>query len=141
VLVAPVIPGLDDEIPRVLAAARDAGAATAGWQLLRLPGPVAAVFEARIREALPERAERILHLVRETRGGAITDDRAGRRLRGAGPYAATIADLFRATCRRLGYAEARFEEAEHGPSTFRRPGRGVQLDLFQGGAGGPRVIE
>ena len=47
VLVAPVIPGLDDELPRVLAAARDAGAARAGWQLLRLPGPVAPVFEAR----------------------------------------------------------------------------------------------
>jgi DNA repair photolyase len=130
VLVAPVIPGLDDELPRVLAAARDAGAARAGWQLLRLPGPVAPVFEARLREALPERAERILHLVRETRGGALTDDRVGRRLRGAGPYAATIAALFRATSERLGYAEARFEEAEHEPSTFRRPGRGAQLALL-----------
>jgi DNA repair photolyase len=129
VLVAPVIPGLDDELPRVLAAARDAGAVHAGWQLLRLPGPVAPVFEARIREALPERAERILHLIRETRGGELSDERAGRRMRGGGPYAATIAALFRVSCERLGFAEARFEEVDTARTTFRRPGRGAQLAL------------
>ncbi len=130
VLVAPVIPGLDDELPRVLASAREVGVTRAGWQLLRLPGPVAPVFEARIREALPERAERILHLIRETRDGALSDDRPGHRMRGAGAYAATIADLFRSSCRRLGYQEARFEEPEAGHATFRRPGRGVQLALL-----------
>jgi DNA repair photolyase len=130
VLVAPVIPGLDDELPRVLAAAREAGAVHAGWQLLRLPGPVAAVFEERIRAALPERAERILHLIRETRGGELSDDRVARRMRGQGPYAATIAALFRASCERLGLAEARFSEVDASTTTFRRPGRGAQLSLL-----------
>jgi DNA repair photolyase len=130
VLVAPVIPGLDDELPRVLAAAREAGAAHAGWQLLRLPGPVAQVFEERIRAALPERAERILHLVRETRGGALTDARVGKRMRGGGPYAATIAAMFRASCERLGFDEGRFEEVAGEPATFLRPGRGAQLALL-----------
>src|SRR3954464_3705680 len=72
--VAPIIPGLNDaEIPSVLAAARDAGATSAGCVLLRLPGPVAQVFEERLRAAMPLAADRILHRIRETRGGALYD--------------------------------------------------------------------
>lgn len=103
--VAPVIPGLSDQdIPRILQAARDAGATHAGYVLLRLPGPVKDVFEARLRAALPLRADRVLHRVRETRGGALYDARFGVRGRGEGPYAASIAALFRATAARLGLA-------------------------------------
>ncbi|HTM19667.1 MAG TPA: radical SAM protein, partial [Kofleriaceae bacterium] len=59
--IAPVIPGLNDgDIPRLLAAARDAGASHAGWVLLRLPGSVKAVFEERLRATLPLRADRVL---------------------------------------------------------------------------------
>lgn len=129
VLVAPVIPGLDDQLPRVLAAAREAGAASAGWQLLRLPGPVAGIFEARLREALPARAERIMHLVRETRQGELTDGRFGRRFRGEGPYAEAIASIFRLSCARLGLAVARPPGSAPAGTTFRRP-PGAQGELF-----------
>ena len=50
-------------------ARREAGAQTAGWVLLRLPGAVAQVFEERVRVALPLAADKILHRIRETRGG------------------------------------------------------------------------
>ena len=101
--VAPIIPGLNDaEIPNVLAAARDAGATSAGCVLLRLPGPVAQVFEERLRVSMPLAADRILHRIRETRGGALNDPRFGVRGRGEGPYAATIRALFETTARRLG---------------------------------------
>src|SRR3569832_1063244 len=101
--VAPIIPGLnDEEIPRVLAAARDAGATHAGCVLLRLPGPVAQVFEERMRAAMPLRVERILHRTREPRGGAMYDARFGARGRGEGPYAAAIQRLFVTTAARLG---------------------------------------
>jgi DNA repair photolyase len=129
VLVAPVIPGLDDQLPRVLAAAKAAGAARAGWQLLRLPGPVAGIFEARLREALPDRAERIMHLVRETRRGELTDARFGRRFRGEGPYAEAIAAIFRLTCARLGLEVARPSDPPPPATTFRRP-PGAQGELF-----------
>jgi DNA repair photolyase len=130
VLVSPIVPGLDDEVPRVLAAARDAGAAAAGWQLLRLPGSVAPVFEERLRAALPGRAERILHLVREARGGARTDSRFHRRFRGEGPYADAIAALFRLQARRLGLDVAS-TGGDDRPSTFRRPARDAgQLTLL-----------
>jgi DNA repair photolyase len=101
--IAPVIPGLGDEdIPRILTAARDAGAGHAGYVLLRLPGPVAGVFEERMRAAMPLRVDRILHRIRETRGGQLNDPRFEIRGRGEGAYAAMIRSLFQATAARLG---------------------------------------
>ena len=101
--VAPIIPGLnDEEIPRVLAAARDAGATSVGYVLLRLPGPVKQVFEERLRAAMPLRVERVLHRIRETRGGKLYDPRFGVRGRGEGAISEGIAMLFRTTARRLG---------------------------------------
>ena len=103
--VAPIIPGLNDQdIPRILTAARDAGATHAGFVLLRLPGSVKEVFEGRLRAALPLQAERILHRIRETRRGQLYDPRFGVRGRGEGPLSESIAVLFRATARRLGLA-------------------------------------
>ncbi len=125
VLVAPVIPGLnDEEIPRVLAAAREAGATRAHWLLLRLPGPVKEVFEERLREGIPERAGRVLHRIRETRDGKLYDARYGVRGRGEGEYARSISSLFDASASRLG-----FETGERSaPTPFRRPR--PQLALF-----------
>ena len=102
--VAPIIPGLNDQdIPKILAAARDAGATRAGSVLLRLPGSVKQVFEERLRAALPLSAERVLHRIRETRGGQLYDPRFGVRGRGEGTYADAIRALFEATAARLGF--------------------------------------
>lgn len=128
VMVAPIIPGLGDEgFAEVLEAARNAGATTAGYVLLRLPGSVKAVFEERIRAALPLRAEKILHRVRETRGGGLYDSRFGVRGRGEGSYARALEAAFSATVRRLGFEGEWASTA----STFRRPPKpSAQLSLF-----------
>lgn len=128
VMVAPIIPGLNDEdIGHVLRAARDAGATRAGRVLLRLPGPVKDVFEERLRAALPLRAERVLRRIRETRGGKLYDARFAVRGRGEGVYADAIAALFDQTAQQLGYESGEAADSET-PATFRRP-RG-QLALF-----------
>jgi len=102
--VAPIIPGLNDQdIPKILAAARDAGATRAGCVLVRLPGSVKQVFEQRLRDALPLVADRVLHRIRETRGGQLYDARYGVRGRGEGTYADAIKLLFDTTAARLGY--------------------------------------
>jgi DNA repair photolyase len=102
--VAPIIPGLNDQdIPKILSAARDAGATHAGSVLLRLPGSVKAVFEGRVRAAMPLSADRVLHRIRETRGGQLYDPRFGVRGRGEGTYALAIQTLFKTTARRLGF--------------------------------------
>jgi DNA repair photolyase len=127
--VAPLIPGLGDtDVVSILEAAREAGARRAGMVFLRLPGSVKEVFAARVREALPLRAEKILRKVREARGGALYDPRFGARQRGQGEYAEAAQALFATTARRLGLATAWPDEL---PTTFQRPPKvGAQLSLL-----------
>ena len=132
VMIAPVIPGLNDsQMVTVLERAAAAGATSAGWTLLRLPGSVKEVFEGRVRASMPLAADKILHRIRETRGGEkLYDARFGTRGRGEGPYAETLATMFAATCKRLGF-DRRDEAAFDDKVTFRRPApRTNQLALF-----------
>ncbi|MGC4092209.1 MAG: PA0069 family radical SAM protein [Polyangiaceae bacterium] len=125
--IAPLIPGLADrDVIPILEAAREAGARSAIYTQLRLPGSVAEVFEQRLREAFPERAEKVLSRIREMRGGRLNDSRFHERMRGEGEYAASVDAMFRATLRRLGYEK--FREPRTG--TFQRPSQAKQLDLF-----------
>jgi DNA repair photolyase len=125
--IAPLIPGLADrDVIRILEAARKAGARSAIYTPVRLPGSVKEVFETRLREAFPDRAEKVLARVREMRGGKLNESRFFDRMEAKGEYAASIDNMFRATVRRLGYEK--FPEARMG--TFRRPGAARQLDLF-----------
>jgi DNA repair photolyase len=129
VMVAPMIPGLNDEdMVKVLEAAAEAGARSAGTVFLRLPGPVKQVFEERVREVLPLRADKILRKVRDARGGKLYDARPFVRQRGDGVYAESARALFDATCRRLGLNAGDDEER---PKTFARPAKaGDQLKLL-----------
>jgi DNA repair photolyase len=103
VMVAPVIPGLTDpEIESILLAAQRAGAREAGYLLLRLPLEVRALFEEWLAVHAPDKARRVLALVRETRGGRMNDARFGHRHRGQGAYAELIGQRFAAAARRLG---------------------------------------
>jgi DNA repair photolyase len=108
VMVAPVIPALnDDEIEAVLEEAAAAGATQAGYVLLRLPHEVKELFTAWLETHAPLRARRILALVRQCRGGRLNDPTFGRRMRGAGPYAELIANRFALATRRLGLNRTR----------------------------------
>jgi DNA repair photolyase len=126
--VAPVIPGLNDhEVPAILAAAADHGADGAGWQLLRLPGAVEAVFVDWLRAQAPLRAERVVARIRETRGGRLSDARFGSRMRGEGTYAQQLARLFEIHRRRVGLDRP---SAPLSAAHFRVPGRTTQERLF-----------
>lgn len=134
VMCAPIMPGLnDDQVVRVLERAKDAGARSAGWVLLRLPGAVAPVFEERIRAAFPLAADKIMHRIRETRGGEkLYDPRWHTRGRGEGVYAQAIAQMFEATTTRLGL-NARDDRylTDLPPTKFARPVKpAAQLSLF-----------
>jgi DNA repair photolyase len=128
VMVGPVIPGLNDrEIPAILAAAAAAGALGASWVLLRLPRPVDELFGRWLEEHYPERATHVMNRIRDTRAGKTSDSTFGRRQRGAGEYAAQIAQLFAAAARRSGLdGDAPPLETRH----FRRPAAGGQLSLL-----------
>ena len=103
VMVAPIVPGLtDSEIERILEAARDAGATEAGYVLLRLPLELKDVFREWLQGAFPDRANRIINLLRSMHGGADYTPEFGQRQKGSGPYAEQIALRFRLALKRLG---------------------------------------
>jgi DNA repair photolyase len=95
VMVAPVIPGLNDsEIPQILKAAKTAGALTASYVLLRLPLSVRPVFLEWLESRQPEQSERVQSRIRATRGGKWNQSQFGQRMRGIGPMAEQIRQAF-----------------------------------------------
>jgi len=119
VMVAPVIPAITDhEMPAILRAAREAGATSAGFVVLRLPWAVAPLFERWLEEHFPDRKEKVLNRIRDLRGGKLYDPRWRVRGRGEGIFAEQIASIFDVTTRKLGFNERSLElSTEH----FRRP--------------------
>ena len=130
VLVAPVIPAINDhEIEAILAAASDAGAGNAAHILLRLPLEVAPLFEEWLQLHYPQRSDKVMSLLRQARGGRVNDPRFGHRMSGHGPWADMIGQRFRSSCRRLGISVG--ERRELDTAAFCRPAAsGGQLDLI-----------
>ena len=127
---SPVIPGLNDSaVPELLERAREAGASQAFFVLLRLPAEVAPVFEERLRTTHPGRADKVLHALREMRGGELNLRDFGARMRGHGPRYDAIEQLFRIQCRRLGLATERLEGVHEGEKPA-RPRGAEQGELF-----------
>jgi DNA repair photolyase len=118
--ISPMIPGLNDQdIPELLERAREAGAVEAISTPLRLAKSVEAVFIERMSEAFPDRIGKIIHRIREVRGGAMTDGAFFSRQQGQGPYWAMIERLFALAKRKAGFSE---RDDGSVPDTFRRPG-------------------
>ncbi|MFN2542381.1 MAG: PA0069 family radical SAM protein [Chthoniobacterales bacterium] len=105
VMVAPVIPGINDhEIPSIVNACAKAGAQFAGHVLLRLPWAVRPLFEHWLDEHFPERKAKVLGQLRQTRGGdKLYDSRWRIRQTGEGILAEQIASMFEVSCRRAGF--------------------------------------
>lgn len=100
---APVIPGLNDhELEAVLEAAAKAGATTAMYVTLRLPLEIKDLFREWLAEARPDRAARVMSLVRQTRGGKDYDPDWSQRMKGSGPVADLIGARFKAAIKRYG---------------------------------------
>ncbi|MEM1062056.1 MAG: radical SAM protein, partial [Planctomycetota bacterium] len=128
VMHAPVIPGLnDEEMPAVLAAAKEAGASAANYVMLRLPWSVRPVFLDWLERCAPTRRDRVLNRIGSVRGGKLNDPRFGDRHRGEGVHADAIADTFKLFTRKLGLDVKRPPLSR---GHFRRPGRPGQKRLF-----------
>ena len=126
VLVAPVIPALNDhEIPSVLAAAKAAGAGWAGTEILRLPLTVAPIFEQWLERTVPGKKDKVLNRIRAIRSGKLNDSRFGSRMRGKGIFADQISQMFHIARRKAGMPE---DGPELSTAAFRRP-EGAQLGL------------
>lgn len=119
VLIAPVVPGLTDhEIPAILQAAREAGATSASYILLRLPLTVEPVFLEWLARTHPEQKAKVEARIRATRGGKLYESDYAVRMKGRGEIAEQIRSLFTVFSRRLGL-NAAHETLDF--SQFRRP--------------------
>jgi DNA repair photolyase len=129
VSVAPVIPGLNDhEIEAILERAADAGASGAHFTVLRLPLEIKDLFREWLQSERPQRAARVMSLVRQMRGGKDYDPQWSSRMRGEGPLALLIEARFKAARKRLGLER---ERLSLDVSRFRVPAKpGDQMDLF-----------
>jgi DNA repair photolyase len=109
VMSAPMIPGLNDhEMEAILEAATKAGASRAGYTVLRLPLEIKDLFEEWLRANRPDRAEKVLSLVRQMRGGELYTARFGERMRGEGPIAQLLSQRFTAAVKRLDLNRMRY---------------------------------
>jgi DNA repair photolyase len=126
---APVIPGLNDhEMEAILEAAQKAGATSAMYVTLRLPLEIKDLFREWLADARPERAARVMSLIRQTRGGKDYDPDWTQRMKGTGPVADLIATRFKAAIKRYGLGAPRtpLDVAQFRVPPDMRP----QMDLF-----------
>jgi len=131
--VAPIIPALtDDVIERILAESAAAGAHGAGWILLRLPHEVAPLFRAWLAEHFPDRADKVMNIVREMRAHSLhgprdNDPNFHTRMRPTGIWADLIRTRFNKAALRLGLKR---EMAALDCTAFVKPGKHGQMSLF-----------
>ena len=127
VSVAPHIPFVNDDMEQVLQAARDAGARTAFYTVVRLPWEVAPIFKEWLELHYPQRAARIMARIHEMRGGKDYEADFATRMKGHGLWADLIRQRFEKTCHRLGLNRQR---TELDLSQFSPPGVKSQGSLF-----------
>jgi DNA repair photolyase len=129
VMVAPIIPALNDsEIERILEVAREAGATEAGYVLLRLPLELKDLIREWLKTEFPDRAQRVINILRSMHGGKDYTPEWRVRQRGQGPYAEQIGARFRLAVKRLGLNE---RNSKLRTDLFQRPvPQGGQLTLL-----------
>jgi DNA repair photolyase len=116
----------------ILEAAAAAGARWAGYVLLRLPHEVKDLFREWLAAHYPDRAEHVMALVRQMRGGKDYDSSFGTRMRGTGPVAELLRSRFQMACRRLGLGSTRVQPPDVSlfrPPRVSRSGPQLSLDL------------
>jgi DNA repair photolyase len=136
VIVAPVVPALTDpHLERVLEAAAQAGASYASYVVLRLPMEVAELFVEWLQTHHPLRAQHVMSLVRQMRGGRNNDSTFGARMRGNGPISDLIERRFQIACKRLGLNAERIEQRMRveavAPATPAAAPSCAQMSLFE----------
>lgn len=102
VMAAPMIPMINDaELEQILQLARAAGASYAGYTFIRLPYEVKELFKTWLQQHYPDRAEHVMSLIRQSRGGKEYDATFGQRMQGQGEFATLLGQRFQLACKRL----------------------------------------
>ena len=126
--ISPIIPAITDhEIEAIMAAASDAGAIRASYILMRLPHEVAPLFRAWLAAHYPDRADKVMHMVQDIRGGRDNDPNFFTRMKGQGVWAQLIRTRVKRAAREHGMDRS-FPSLRS--DLFRPPERDGQMELF-----------
>ncbi len=126
--VAPIIPAINDhEIEAILERAAESGVKTASWIPLRLPHEVAPLFQDWLQVHFPDRARKVMSIVRSIREGRDNDPSFFQRMRGSGPWADLIRTRFKIATRKLGLNQSKIQLRSN---LFIPPRSDGQLALF-----------
>ncbi|MFA7586105.1 MAG: PA0069 family radical SAM protein [Novosphingobium sp.] len=128
VAVAPIIPAITDcHLETILERAVAAGVQSASWIMLRLPHEVAPLFREWLDVHYPDRAGKVMGIIRSVRSGRDNDPRFFSRMKPQGVWAELFRARFRKTCARLGLNR---QHPELDSTQFRPPDSSGQLSLF-----------
>ena len=106
VLFAPVIPAINDaELERILDVSAEAGASAAGYVFIRLPHEVRPLFHDWLAEHFPDRAQHVINLIRQSRGGKDNQSTWYQRQTGVGVFAEALSQRFQVRSRKLGLSQ------------------------------------
>jgi len=126
IMMGPMIPGLNEhEMQRIMEAARDNGATFTAYTFLRLNGAVKVLFRDWLYKNFPDRADKIWHMVEQSHGGKVNDNRFGIRMKGEGPIAKLVSDQYKKYGKLYGMNTG---EWSLDTTIFRRPDQ--QMNLF-----------
>lgn len=127
-MAAPLIPFINDaELEDILAAVAAAGATMAGYTFVRLAYELKELFRDWLAEHEPLKAERVMAVINDARGGRDNDPRFGSRMRGEGNFAELLRQRFALATRKHGLNKARWQQRR---DLFRSPSRSGQFSLF-----------
>ncbi|WP_116124493.1 PA0069 family radical SAM protein [Lewinella sp. IMCC34183] len=127
--IAPVIPGLTDhELLGIAERAAAAGARKIGYSLVRLNDQIGEIFTDWVHKTYPDRADRILNRIRDTRGGELGEKRFGIRHHGEGALAELIGQQYRLAKRKFFAVPRPWPAYDFEP--FERGRRPPQLSLW-----------
>ena len=103
VAIAPVVPGITDhEVEHIVEAAAEAGATGVFYLPVRLPYEVAPLFRAWLDEHFPDRAGKVMNIIRSLRGGKDNDPNWFTRMQGQGPWAELMRVRFQVAVKKHG---------------------------------------
>ncbi|MEL6529375.1 MAG: PA0069 family radical SAM protein [Pseudomonadota bacterium] len=126
--VSPIIPAITDEFMEgIVEQAGELGVMSAGWIPLRLPHEVAPLFREWLNVHYPDRAGKVMSIVRSIRGGRDNDPDFFTRMKPSGVWADLFRARFRVACRKAGIGKAKYELD---CSQFRPPEVGGQMRLL-----------
>ena len=108
VAIAPVIPQITDhELESIVEAAAEAGARGGFFLPVRLPHEVAPLFRDWLKTHFPDRAGKVMSVIRQMRGGRDNDPRFFSRMRGQGPWADLLRTRFELAAKKYGLRQVK----------------------------------